>query len=60
MAKKLGMTGGDKMVEDLGKVVIGMLTIGLTAGVALIAGMKKIGETFSDELADFGSDDKEE
>jgi len=34
---------GDDQVENLGKVVVGMLAIGLTAGFALIAGADKLG-----------------
>lgn len=40
---------GDDQVESLGKVVIGMLAIGLTGGIALIAAAKKIGDTFLSE-----------
>lgn len=44
MSKKNLPEMGEKQVESLGKTAIGMLAVGLTSGLALIAAGKKIGD----------------
>ena len=40
---------GEKQVESIGKVVINMLAIGLTAGLTLIAAAKRFGELIAED-----------
>lgn len=47
--KKNGEKMGGVRAERVGKVALGMIAVGLTAGLALIAGAKKIGEKYLDE-----------
>lgn len=43
---------GEKQVAGLGKTVLSMLAIGLTAGLTLIAAAKRLGEMLTEEEDD--------
>lgn len=43
---------GQKQVKELGRTALGMMAVGLTTGIALIAAAKKLGDTFLDEDED--------
>ncbi len=39
---------GQKQVKGLGKTALGMIAVGLTSGIALIAAAKKLGDVITD------------
>ena len=39
---------GQKQVKSLGKTALGMIAVGLTSGIALIAAAKKLGDVITD------------
>lgn len=52
MAKNNNIKMSGDHVESLGKVAIGMMAVGLTAGLALIAGAKAVGDAVFGDKAD--------
>ena len=47
---------GEKQAASLGRVVISMLAIGISAGLTLIAAAKKIGDIIAEEKVKYSED----
>lgn len=60
MSKENTKPQGEKRAESLSKAVLGMLTVGLGGGIALIAAAKKVGDAFLAEEDSALSEDEME